>query len=177
MINMKSTLLNEDREASIDRGCLMAMIDEEYSKILNKFNHKLIPDEDLYIEGNEFGREKECHVTIKYGFFPDLNELSLRYILKGQKTFMINLKSISIFENELFDVVKFDVESLTLTRLNKLASEYPNDDKYPEYHPHMTIAYVKKGTFKLSKDGIKLNIPIKQICYSPISGGKSYFEL
>lgn len=173
---MKS-VMNENRGASIDRGCLMAMVGPDYTKYLNDLNYKLIRDEDLYIKNGEFGRELECHATIKYGFFPDLNELDVRQIIKEQSQFVIRLTAISKFENELFDVIKFDVESPVLTRLNENACKYPNDDKYPTYHPHMTIAYVKKGTFPHVKDGMKLYIPIKQICYSPISGGKSYFNL
>ena len=176
MINIKS-VLTEDRNSTIDAGCLMAMFPDEYCKILNKYNEKLIPDKVLYIKDGEFGREKECHVTIKYGFKPDLTEIEIRRILKEQKPFMIRLKSISQFNNEEFDVIKFDVESPTLVRLNNMASKYPNDDKYPNYHPHSTIAYVKKGTFPYEKDGIKLYIPIKTICYSPILGEKSYFNL
>ena len=55
-------------------GCLMAMILPEHSKLINNFCNKIIDDDDLYIEGNEYGRENESHVTIRYGFNPDLND-------------------------------------------------------------------------------------------------------
>lgn len=170
-------MLLEDRSDTVDHGCLMAMFPEEHCEILNKYNHKLIPDDVLYIKDGEFGREKECHVTIKYGFLPDLTEMDIRRILKGQGPFIIHLKSISQFHNQEFDVVKFDIESPVLQRLNKKACEYPNEDEYPEYHAHSTIAYVKPGSFSYEKNGIKLYIPIKTVCYSPIHGEKSYFNL
>ena len=41
----------------------------------------------------------------------------------------------------------------------------------------LTLAYVQKGKFPHIKEGLKLKIPINEICYSPIQGGKSYFKL
>ena len=76
-----------------------------------------------------------------------------------------------------YDVVKYRIKSPVLDSLHEAAGKYPNQDDYPEYHPHMTIAYVKKGTFPHIKEGINIKIPIREICYSPISGGKSYFDL
>ena len=176
MINIKD-MLTEKRKASIDRGCLMAMFDKKTCDSLNKLNHKLISDENLYTEGTEFGRETECHCTIKYGFINDLTELEIRRIINGIKPFIIRLKSISTFQNDKFDVVKFDVESPVLEYMNKRSSEYPNDDRFPIYAPHMTLAYVNKNSFTYTKDNLELYVTIKNICYSPIIGEKSMFEL
>jgi hypothetical protein len=178
MINMKS-FLTEDRNSTLDRGCLMAMFPEEMCHIFNKYNHLIVPEENLYIKDGEFGREKECHVTIRYGFLPDLNELNVREILKGVTPFTITLNGISLFNNEKegFDVVKYDVESDVLRKLNSLSGKFPNENKFPDYKPHMTIAYVKPGTFDKPVAKMNVQVPIKQICYSPAKGGKSYFDL
>jgi len=61
------------------------------------------------------------------------------------KPIEVNLSGISIFENPEFDVVKFDVNSKLLTKLNTLMKQLPHTSTFPEYHPHITIAYVKKG--------------------------------
>jgi 2'-5' RNA ligase len=175
MINMNRLLL-EKRNSSVDRGCLMAMIDGEFCHTLIKYNKRLVPEDILYKEGSEFGREEECHITIKYGFLPDLNELQIREILKGQKPFSATLKKLNIFQNDPFDVVKFEVESDVLRKLNEKSSKFPNDDKYPQYNPHMTLAYVQKGSFPFTKD-VNIVIPISSVCYSPIKGSKSYFDL
>jgi len=171
--------LTEDRNASVDKGALMAMVDKEYSEPLNRFGEKLIPESHLYKVGSEFGREKESHVTIRYGFLPDLNELQLRRVLELVKPFNIVIIGIDKFENpkEGFDVVKFTVESPVLRQLNAFTKQFPNEDKYPDYKPHMTIAYVKPGSFTKVVSGMNIQIPIRRICYSPAKGEKSYFDL
>jgi 2'-5' RNA ligase len=171
--------LTEDRNASTDKGCLMAMVDKEYAAPLNRFGDKLIPESQLYKVGSEFGREKECHCTIRYGFFPDLNELQLRRVLEIAKPFIITITGIDKFENpkEGFDVVKFTVESPVLRQLNAYTKQFPNEDKYPTYRAHMTIAYVKPDSFTKVVTGMNIQIPIRRICYSPAKGEKSYYDL
>ena len=62
-------------------------------------------------------------------------------------------------------------------QLNEISGKYPCQNDFPDYHPHMTVGYIKKRTFPYKKEGFSIKIPIKEICYSPISGGKSYFQL
>lgn len=178
MINFKSMLM-EDRNASTDKGCLMAMVNKENCGALNRFGNKLIPEDTLYKVGDEFGRERECHVTIRYGFLPDLNELQLRRTLDNVKPFVVTIIGIDMFNNpkEGFDVVKFTVESPVLCELNTFTKQFPNIDKYPTYLPHATIAYVKPESFNKVVTGMNIKIPIHRICYSPAKGSKSYFDL
>lgn len=182
MMTLKEMLLERQIDQAERLGCLMAMVDESTATKILEFNKKLIKEKDLYHKINEkgedeFGREKECHVTIRYGFTKDLNELDIRQLLKGHKEFLVELNDLDIFDtNPEFDVVKFNVNSSTLNQLNELSGIYPNKSDYPDYKPHITLAYVKKGTFPHKKK-IKLEIPIKSVCYSPISGGKSHFQL
>jgi hypothetical protein len=180
MINLK-TMLSEDRGSdSVEYGCLMALVPDNYSEIINKFNNMMIPEEDLYKEGDEYGREMETHITILYGFTKELNELDVRRLLKNQNPFWITLTGISKFESKdkPYDVVKYNVESEVLHMLHELAKKmYPNVQTFPEYHPHMTIAYVKKGTFPHDKEGLDIQIPIKQVFYSTANQVKSYYDL
>jgi hypothetical protein len=63
----------------------------------------------------------------------------------------IKLGATTLFENDdkPYDVVKIDVESADLAHLNSwVANKLECTDKYPEYHPHITLAYVKKGLGK-----------------------------
>jgi len=94
------------------------------------------------------GIEETPHCTILYGLENSLTANDIK-----QKTFPISMfqaiqfTGISIFKNEHFDVIKFDVASPQLNRLNaimKKSFDYKND--YPVYISHCTIAYVKKGT-------------------------------
>lgn len=175
-----SPMLNEDRKSSADKGCLMAMILNPERQSLLNFGKKLVKDEDLYIVDDEFGREEETHVTILYGFVPDLEKEQIIEILNDIKEpFTVTLTGIDTFKNkkEGFDVVKFSVESPILRQLNTKASRYPNQNDFPDYKPHMTIAYVKPNTFKHPKSGLKIVVPIKQICYSSSEKKKLYINL
>src|SRR5579862_8105873 len=159
-------------------GCLMAMVDSSVCSTLMEFGKKIIKDEDIYHQVNEkgedeYGREHECHVTIRYGFTKDLNELEVRQLLAGRKKFNVKVTGLDIFDsNPEFDVVKFVIESPVLTQLNMLTQIYPNKTDFPDYHPHLTLAYVKKGTFPHKKE-LNLELPIDNVIYSPISGDKS----
>jgi len=174
-----SPMLKEERTSTVDKGCLMANILKPYQKMLVDFGKQLVKDDDLYIVGDEYGREKETHVTILYGFVPELNELQIRKILQGVEPFTITLTGIDTFKNEEegFDVVKFTVESSVLRQLNERAKKYPNQNDFPNYSPHLTIAYVKPGTFKTPISRLKINIPVHQVFYSTANTDKSYFDL
>ena len=51
----------------------------------------------------------------------------------------------SLFENPKYDVLKFDVISPLLNKINKkLTKELPYTSDFPDYHAHCTIAYIKK---------------------------------
>ena len=171
-------ILKEDRNLSVRRGCLMAMIPEETSHVILEFSKRLIKDEDLYTEGDEYGRETNSHVTIRYGFLKDLNELEVRQLIKGQKSFIVELIGLDKFMSApQYDVAMFKVNSPVLRRLNEMSGIYLNECDYPEYVPHITIGYIKKGRFPYVKEGLNLKIPVKTVCYAPISGDKSYFNL
>lgn len=179
MIIKLKPMLNEDRNDSADKGCLMAMILEPQRQALLNFGNKLVREEDLYVVGDEFGREKETHVTILYGFVPDLDKSQVVQIIHNVKPFTLTLTGVDTFKNEKegFDVVKFSVESPELRRLNAEAQKFPNQNDYPDYRPHMTIAYVKPGTFKETRNGLKIEVPIRQVCYSSSKKQKLYVNL
>jgi 2'-5' RNA ligase len=61
----------------------------------------------------------------------------------------VDFINLSIFEADDYDVLKFGCESKALDALHKATKHYfDNNWKWPEYSPHVTIAYVKKGTGK-----------------------------
>lgn len=178
MINIKEMLLEDRSNATAKKGCLMAMVPKDVAEKLHRFNQKLIKEEHLYLEGDEYGRETEPHITIRYGFLKDLNELDIRQLLKGHKKFMVELYGLNRFDTHPnYDVAKFQVSSPVMKQLNELSGVYLNESDYRDYSPHLTLAYVQKGKFPHVKEGLNIKFPITEICYSPISGGKSYFEL
>lgn len=109
-----------------------------------------IRDEDLA----EKGRESEIHLTVKYGLHTD-DWQDVEDVVRGFGPVSVTLSDTSIFaahENESqrggadFDVVKIDVEGDRLRQLNRLlADRLPHTDSFPEYRPHVTLAYVMPG--------------------------------
>ena len=93
------------------------------------------------------GIETNSHITIKYGIHssnPDilaLNNIMLPNILHA------TMKNTSIFECDEFDVLKVDIDSEDMTKLNhEITDAVENTETHPEYHAHATIAYLKSGT-------------------------------
>ena len=141
---------DKKKDVKYSAGCLMAQFDFENWQ--ENVNH--IKEEDLYLpEGNEnkYGVESEPHVTVCYGFVDD--ELKVQDIIDKINNYLgpieIKIKGITIFENEKFDVVKYDIESTQLHELNQyFMNNFPVNTEFPEYKPHMTLAYVKPGEGK-----------------------------
>lgn len=96
----------------------------------------------------EKGREDEPHVTIRYGLTTEDPE-SVRSIFADAGPVKLKLGAVSYFPaaetGKDYDVLKVDVESAGLRRLNRELASVPHEDKFPDYRPHATIAYVKPG--------------------------------
>lgn len=165
-------------EGKYDYGCVMAHIHEEAARKVLDFNYKTISEDLIYKEGNEFGREQEPHITVKYGLVNGYTEEQMRHLLRQVTPFDVELKSVSIFENDKFDVVKFDVDGKELRALNEMFSMLPNHDEHPIYHPHMTLAYLKKGSGHrfIRSPKKSARVRVEAIVYSN-RGEKSYYKL
>lgn len=149
-------------------GCLMAYVNPSSALQLVEHGKKIIKDDILYFApDDDYGRETTPHVTIKYGFSTDLTSDEQNKFLVDLHPFTVQIESISIFDSEKFDVVKFDITiSPILKRLREMADKFPNEDKHPIYHPHMTLAYVKKGSFD-KKSQVLFSVGIDKLVYSP----------
>ena len=164
-----------------DYGCIMAYPDKNAASKIFEFGKSIISEKILYVEehsSDSYGREKDIHTTIKYGLVKSYTEEQIRKLLRQVTPFNIQLRGLSIFENDNFDVVKFDVDSSELQKLNEIFNKLPNHDEYPNYHPHITLAYVKKGSGKqfIKNNNKHAKIPIKTIVYSD-RGNKLYINL
>lgn len=131
-------------------SCIMAPASPDIIDAVQQFSRMFITDDKLYNdpeEPSDFGREDEVHVTVKFGLHEKDPGPDLLKIIEQTEPFEIEVGPVSLFENEKFDVVKFDIEGEGLFRLNaRISAELECTDTYPEYHPHMTVAYVTKGT-------------------------------
>jgi 2'-5' RNA ligase len=143
-----------------NKSLINEIVDKNYSAFIgvglkNKISNwnevlKYIDPADIYDdETKDYGLEHNPHVTLLYGL---KNEISVNYLKDylGYLTSNIEIKlvGISIFENDNYDVVKFTVESDDLKQINKKLNKLPNKQTYPEYVPHITIAYVKPSQGK-----------------------------
>ena len=124
-------------------SCLMLDCSNLYQYV-NDLHAEIDPD-DIYDDEPGHGLEKETHVTCLYGIhtqsLKDIRDLidlsSINYIIGN----------LSLFENDKFDVLKFDIESKDLHTLNKeLCDKLEYTNKYTDYKPHITIAYLRPGT-------------------------------
>lgn len=106
-----------------------------------------IPDGDLA----EDGREADPHITVKYGLHGTPLK-KVRALLADEGPITVTMGKTSFFpasKSSSGDVVKVDIDSPDLHRLNKkIADALPHTDTHPEYKPHATIAYVKPGLGK-----------------------------
>lgn len=142
-----------------------------------------IEDSELFIPKEDYahGREEEPHVTVLYGIHSTLPNESIK-LLNTQPKFEIKLKTISLFtNNDAFDVVKIDVVSFNLTYMNSLLKDnLKNTQHFNGYHPHVTIAYVKKGkcsdlSVNKTFNGIKWEV--SSLIFSSKDGDKTPIRL
>ncbi len=126
---------------------------------------KEIDPEDLFAGEAENGLEKDPHITVKYGLTID-DQKAVRECLEGEKGGNVTIGKSSIFECDEYDVVKLTVTSKTLERLHTQLNCLPHNDKHPEYKPHATIAYVKKGMGKKYDNKFSVNVTFEiSECY------------
>lgn len=110
-----------------------------------------IPKDELFDsidpEWSDGALETEPHVTVLYGLTKH-EAAPVAKVIKDHGPITITLGKLSVFENDQYDVLKVDVESPELRALNAKLSKLPHESSFPDYKPHMTIAYLKKGEGK-----------------------------
>jgi len=159
-------------------GCVMAYLNIPDWESLTSY----IDEEDLYKpENKRFGLETEPHLTVLYGLHSDVNDEDVLNVFKGVKSsdIQLDILGIDIFENKQFDVVKMNVKSETLNHLNAELRKLPHTSDYPDYKPHITIAYLLPGMGKkyIEPDyKFKFN-QVKKVIYSKANGQKIEMEI
>ena len=111
---------------------------------------KKIPNECVYEEaGENYGKDMNPHVTVMYGLSP-VEETRVKELLnKVPKNIMAELGKVSKFSHAdtPYDVLKIEVKSPHLNKIHEMIrNNFDNNYKWPQYSPHVTLAYVKKGT-------------------------------
>lgn len=172
----------EKKGDTYDYGCVMVYFDFPQLKEI----HDKIDENDLYTEEADrtFGLEDEPHCTLLYGLHKEVGVDDVISIVKNYTFDELKLQNASLFEND-YDVLKFDVgyandgESF-LHDCNKELCTLPHTTSFPDYHPHATIAYIKKGMGAKYVEQLKgLNYSVKpsHIVYSMSNGEKKEIKL
>lgn len=138
--NLYSLIL--ENSASRSYSCLML----DLSFLLDEFVE--IQDEicpcEVFDDKPGTGFEKEPHITVCYGLMTD------KVIDVTDKIYLFPVKfqigKLSLFENDNYDVLKFDIISSDLEDLNKeINTKFIVHNDYGKYKCHSTVAYIKKG--------------------------------
>ena len=185
MIKIRDIL--KEVKAKYDYGCVMlnCTFPEEVIQA-----QQSIKPEDLYIaeDSGGYGIETEAHCTLLYGLHEGVTLEEVKSKLAGIVFTQLRATGPTLFQNEKFDVLKYDVTYLIrglpfLTMSNRRLKELPNTQTYPDYHPHMTIAYLKPGLGEKYESlfkgrGLSEFITTPQYAeYSEPSGTKTKFNL
>jgi DNA polymerase III epsilon subunit-like protein len=173
---LKSYKLFEEK--TYEFGCVMVDVPVKNWNEITQF----IDSDDVYtVSGNDtYGIQDRPHLTLLYGTHKEVESKQVESLLKGIKPFSIEIDGVDIFENEDYDVVKFNIKKSDILQsmFDKLSS-LPNSNKFKDYKPHITIAYVKKGTGKkYIKPDYKWKVDnIDEITYSMVDGNEYKFSL
>lgn len=106
-----------------------------------------IPDKDLAGDG----REANPHTTVKFGLHTN-DVADVKRVLADEPPIKVKIGKLSTFppsdSSDGAEVLKLDVDSPDLHRLNKkLSDALPHTDTF-RYAPHITVGYVKPGVAK-----------------------------
>jgi 2'-5' RNA ligase len=140
---LKSIFLTESAGNTYEYGCVMLF----YKLPQIQEIHDKIDAADIYTSSgdNSFGLEEEPHITLLYGFHSDVDPDEVLDVCKKHKYPKLTLGNSSCFNNPEYDVLKFDVTGKVLHKVNAELSKFPHTTNFPDYHPHSTIGYIKKG--------------------------------
>ena len=124
-------------------GCVMLFFNyPQMFKIQDAINPDHLYEED---DDDSYGLDDEPHVTLLFGLHPEVTNEQVKDAIEGITFSRCELHNPSCFENEKYDVFKFDVKGSSLHKANEKLKKLPFTSDYPDYHPHMTIAYLKPG--------------------------------
>lgn len=147
-------------------------------RIANKIKElgKSIPKEELADDG----LEKETHITVLYGILSDTPD-QVKTLLKSVRPFSVTVMDRDVFiSSATHDVVIHKINSIGLHRLNRLLrNNCPYRATYPDYNPHSTVAYVKKGYGPkyVGKSFSPMTFLVSEVIFSSKNGKKVKIRL
>lgn len=157
-------------------GCVMLYFDFPEMKSL----HKKINVDDIHNPDGTFGLETEPHTTLLFGLHPEVTDEDIKTVLSKHRFGSCQIRNASLFENPEYDVLKFDVNGEGLHECNSDLCKYPHTTNFPDYHPHLTIGYLKSGTGNKNAELFKnmmYSLTPQYAVYSKPDGSKTKFRI
>ena len=166
-------------ESDAPRSYSCLMLDLSFlQKEVRKIQEKICPCEVYDLEKGH-GLENAAHCTILYGIHEEVPSKVLP--LLDLKPVKLRISGMSLFENEKYDVLKFDVKSADLNALNKKCRkllEYTSS--YPDYHAHITVGYIMPGAgrkyTRLGKALIGKEFTARRYIFSSPNSDKVFYD-
>jgi RNA polymerase sigma factor (sigma-70 family) len=110
---------------------------------------KSIPSREIYTDPDDptVGREDEPHITALYGITEATPNTTAKAVLEATTgNISATVGKLSVFKGEKYDVLKAEIDSPDLYSINAaMRKSVPFESDFPDYTPHLTIAYLKKG--------------------------------
>lgn len=139
---------------------------------LKEFQDQINKD-DLDVKGFE----TDPHVTLLYGLHAEVTDQQVKEKLDPITFSTVSGKNVSLFTGNQ-EVLKFDAEGAGLIEANEALKTLPYTSDFPEFHPHITIAFLKKGMGQKYVDmfkGKSLNLKAGKVIYK--NAGKQEFTI
>lgn len=173
-------LFNWDITADYDYASTQVNLSGDIAKRIMDWGKENIPDEKVYDTDEDKGRDDDPHITILYGIVDDAPQQVID-LFQGKPPVTATLGKVSFFENDDYDVVKISVESEDLAEFQKILWDgVEHESDYPEYKPHITIAYVKPGSGSLYSGITEFEgteVTFDTVVFSPSDGEKTNIPL
>lgn len=170
-------LLKEEKQ-TYDYGCVMLYFSFPG---INKI-HDAINPKDIYTQEGDrsFGLEDEPHCTLLYGLHEGVTTEDIKKVLDKYTYTPLKAHNASLFKNPDYDVLKFDIKGENLHETNADLQQYPFTSNFPDYHPHMTIGYLKPGTgerYSKMLEKLEYDLVPQYAVYSKPNGEKEKIQI
>lgn len=161
-----------------DYGCVMVSFDFPEIKQL----HRVINPNHIYIDPNDddYGLETNPHVTLLYGLHDVITTEDIKQVFTNVFFGKCRISNPSVFEMGQYDVLKYDVMGDGLVEANTQLRRFPYTNEFTDYHPHLTIGYLKPGygnQYAKSLKGSQYILTPTQGIYSKMDGSKEVFNI
>ena len=162
-------------------GCLLVELPEAESMVIRNFAYSL-PENDLakHPDTGEPWVEHKSHISIRYGLLPT-DTKSVESLVKGVSNIRGAYGKLGVFQGEKHDVLFVKAHSADLFSLHHESSrQLPCIEAEYQYSPHVTIAYLNKGT-GAKYEGMSFFVGVRfsfdQVTYSDQNGNSFPIKL